>query len=264
MSKIDDQNSSKLPEFIDMLSPEDRQLYDELRKNVGSPNYRYNRFRRISTLKDIFESIRKFCEHSEEDQWKRYFVCGICQFNNCIAINISHLKLLILKSKAVINGALVKMGYQTIPMKSEESSILLEKIPYLAGRYSELKHWTIRKNSLISNNEQLEITDMEDDIINEPELENKKDSEKNEVIDDPKQKIDDLNKNNKNENEFSFINFTNNNSSDFDYDFMNSDVYILMTNSSIDASFLNIENEILNLKHQRQSDMTIKILNSLM
>lgn len=127
-----------------------------------------------------------------------------------------------------------------------------------------MKHWTIRKNILISNNEQIEITDIEDDINNEPELENKKESEKNEVIDDPKQKIDDLNNNNEKENEFSFINFTNNNSSDFDYDFMNSDVYILMTNSTIIVNISNIENEILYSKHQRQNDMIIKILNSLM
>lgn len=264
MSQPHHQNQQKLPEFIEMLSPEDRKLYDELRKNVGSPNFRYNRFRRISTLRDIFEHIREFCEHNEEDKWKRYLVCGICQFNNCIAININHLKLLILKSKAVINGALVKMGYQTIPMKSEESSILFEKIPFLVGRYSELKHWTIRKNNSISNNEQIEITDLEDDICNEPEIENKKESEKNEAVDDQKQKTDDLDKNTKNENEFSFINFTNNDSSDFDYDFMNSDVYILITSSHIGRNISNIEDEIFFTKHQRQNEMIQKVLNQLM
>lgn len=136
-----------IPEFIELLSVEDKQLYEKLQNNVGSPNYRYNRNHRIDTLKDLFSNIRDFCEHDneEDERWKRYLVCGICWFKDYIAINTKQLRLLISKSKSTINGALAKMGYQTVSLKGEQASLLLEKIPYLFGHYKEFRKWSIRK-----------------------------------------------------------------------------------------------------------------------
>lgn len=135
------------PEYIELLSLEDKILYDELQKKVGSPNFRYNRNRRLSTINDIFEQIREFCEKEEEDKWKRYLVCGICWFEDYISINTRQLRLLISKSKSAINGALAKMGYETVTAKGERASMLIEAIPYLFGHFTEYRKWSIRKKN---------------------------------------------------------------------------------------------------------------------
>ena len=135
------------PEYINILLSEDKKLYELLQKNVGSPNFRYNRNRRLATLKDIFDCIRDYCQKDDEDKWKRYLVCGICWFDDYIAINTRQLRLLISKSKSAINGALAKMGYVTVTVKGERASLLLETIPYLTGHYTEFRKWSIRKKN---------------------------------------------------------------------------------------------------------------------
>ncbi|KAK8839393.1 hypothetical protein M9Y10_031742 [Tritrichomonas musculus] len=136
-----------IPEYIDLLSDEDKRQYEELQKKVGSPNFRYNRNHRLDTLKDIFDCIKDFCEKSDKDKWKRYLVCGICWFDDYIAINTRQLRLLISKSKSAINGALVKMGYITVSVKGERASLLLETIPFLSGHFIEFRKWSIRKKN---------------------------------------------------------------------------------------------------------------------
>lgn len=135
------------PKFIELLSTEDKEKYEKLQGYVGSPNYRYNRNHRIDTLKDLFNSIREYCEHDndETEKWKRYLVCGICWFNQYVAINTKQLRLLISKSKSSINGALLKMGYKTCSLRGEQASLLFQKIPFLFEHYREFRQWSIRK-----------------------------------------------------------------------------------------------------------------------
>lgn len=135
----------KAPLYVDLLSPEDQVAFCELQNRVGSPDNRYNRNKRLATLNESFELIRKFCAKGDDEDWKRYLVCGICWVPNGIAINTRQLRVLIAKSKSTINGALAKMGYATVPTKGEDASQLLAMIPYLKGHFSELRQWTIRK-----------------------------------------------------------------------------------------------------------------------
>ena len=134
------------PKFLEFLSDEDQKHYEELRLKVGSPDNRYTRNRRLETLRSSLNSIREFCIRKDEDDWRRCLVCGIYWFDNGdIAINIRQLHLLIMKSKSTINGALAKMGYETIPTKGEDADRLNEAIPFLAQQYNEFRQWTIRK-----------------------------------------------------------------------------------------------------------------------
>lgn len=135
----------KTPLYIDLLSAEDQIEFTELQNRVGSPDNRYNRNKRLATLNESFDLIKRFCAKGDEDDWKRYLVCGICWVQNGIAINTRQLRVLIAKSKSTINGALAKMGYATVPTKGEDASQLLSIIPYLKGHFSELRQWTIRK-----------------------------------------------------------------------------------------------------------------------
>ncbi|OHT05685.1 hypothetical protein TRFO_05824 [Tritrichomonas foetus] len=133
------------PEYFDYLTDEEKEQYHMLQKNVGAPENRYTRNRRLATLRESFEEIRKFCIRNDENDWKRCMVCGICWFNNNIAINIRQLRMIINKSKSTINGALAKMGYVTVPTKGDDANELISTIPYLDGKYFEMRQWTIRK-----------------------------------------------------------------------------------------------------------------------
>lgn len=247
MSKPRQQGPHGTPEFIDILSSEDRKLYEELQQNVGSPDYRYNRNRRLSTLRDILDYIRDYCERDDIDAWKRYLVCGICWMKDCIAINTRQLRLLISKSKSAINGAFAKMGYVTVPTKGIEESLLLDAIPFLSGHYPELRQWTIRKMNSSSNEKQDAIEESEihkqKEIMRkskkkELELEMKKtdpigDSEFD-LYEEPFKAYgwpDDYEKEDP-EKDISFINFGNDTNDafyDFDYNF-NPNVFTLTVN----------------------------------
>lgn len=134
------------PKFLELLSKEDWDEYENLQRLVGSPNNRYNRNRRYTVLTDIFERIRVFCERNDQDDWKRCLACGICWLEDgLIAINTNQLKVLISKCKSSINGALDIMGYETLPQKAEQYKLLKNKIPILIRNFGEIRHWTIRQ-----------------------------------------------------------------------------------------------------------------------
>lgn len=161
--------------FIQLLSPSDRIKYEELKQKVGSPENRYNRNKRIQTFTEIIESIRQFCIKNDDDDWKRCLVCGICwiphsssnessplsppeveslndsglykwSINQDLAINTRQLRILIAKSKSTINGALAKMGYESVPTKGSDAEDLIGAIPFLNNHYTEMRQWTIRRH----------------------------------------------------------------------------------------------------------------------
>ena len=166
--------------FIQLLSPSDRIMYEELKKKVGSPENRYNRNKRIQTFTEIIESIRQFCIKNDDEDWKRCLVCGICwiphsssndssplsppeveglndgnyykwSINHDLAINTRQLRILIAKSKSTINGALAKMGYESVPTKGSDAEDLIGAIPFLNNHYTEMRQWTIRRHTPNSN-----------------------------------------------------------------------------------------------------------------
>ena len=96
------------------------------------------------TLEEMLSAIRVFAERGDENDWRRYLVCGICWLDNAIAINTRQLRLLLSKCKSSINGSLQKMGYITSTANMESRKILIPKIPLLKDNFNELRQWTIR------------------------------------------------------------------------------------------------------------------------
>lgn len=138
-------SSNHRPAFFNLLSSKDQEKYIELQKKAANEENRYNRFRRLSTMREIFNAIRQFCETENEDKWKRYLVCGIFWYDDYVVINTRQLRILIAKCKSSINGALLKMGYETVHKKSIDFSFLTNYIPLLEKNHSDFRQWTIRK-----------------------------------------------------------------------------------------------------------------------
>jgi hypothetical protein len=139
-------HSDSLPEQFSLLSPADQSLYQGLRSVVGSQDNRYNRFHRLDTLADSMQRIHAFCIRGNSDDSLRCLVCGVCWLSNTeIALNIRHLRVLLNKSKSTINGALLKMHYNPVPLKSDDGHRLMELIPQLKNHYLDLRLWSIRR-----------------------------------------------------------------------------------------------------------------------
>lgn len=151
--------SKLIPEFFELLSQDDQRQYQELQSKVGAPENRYNRNKRLQTFNEILDEIRFFCQRNDSDDWRRYLVCGVCWvgLNREIAINTRQLRLLIIKSKSTINGALAKMGYATVPVKTHDPTEVIEMIPFLKTHPQELRQWTIRRLSSASTPKEEEI-----------------------------------------------------------------------------------------------------------
>ena len=268
---MNQQGPHGIPEYIELLTIEDKELYEKLQKIVGSPNYRYNRNHRLDTLNDLFSEIRDYCEHddNESEKWKRYLICGICWFQDYIAINTKQLRLLISKSKSSINGALAKMGYQTVSLRGEQASLLLEKIPFLFGHYREFRKWSIRKiksndqkrnkKEKSGRKEQIDGQNIKKISKNEIRCTNKDDNYYDELFKDMEWSDESNANNNKvcNESEFCFVNFNNN----FDEKFDNFDFDFEFDPYSI-QNFLNSRKEIDNVysydnNNYRSDEVTI-------
>ncbi|EAX94842.1 potassium/sodium hyperpolarization-activated cyclic nucleotide-gated channel 1, putative [Trichomonas vaginalis G3] len=133
------------PKFFDMLSDDDKTLYQNLRSSLSSHACRNRRGKRLENFSEMLSTIKTFCLRHNEDDWKRCLVCGVCWLPNGIAINTRHLSLLIDKCKSSINGSLQKMGYSTLQSRSESSGALSDTIPLIKNNFNELREWTIRQ-----------------------------------------------------------------------------------------------------------------------
>lgn len=168
--KHKDNQEVETPDYFNLISEEDQRQYRELQQILISPENRYARNRRIETLKESLEEIRKFCIRNDENDWKRCLVCGVIWLsedeclkdkedsneeandkkNNyeSISINIRQLKAILGKSKSTINGAMAKMGFTTFQTKGDDQVLLFKAMPYFEGKYFEMRQWTIRKRKL--------------------------------------------------------------------------------------------------------------------
>lgn len=137
-------NEKEIP-FYSIISPSDQFQYQELRRRLSSNENRYIRNKKIESFQESIEDIKKFCIRSDEDDWKRFLICGICWIDDGICINTRRLQYLLGKSKSSINGSLQKMDYITIPAKGTDADPLLKVIPFLKNKFEEQRQWTIRK-----------------------------------------------------------------------------------------------------------------------
>jgi hypothetical protein len=134
----------ELPQYWELLDDEDRNQYHRLREEFLAGNFRHTRNARLEQFDAILEKIRQYAERSDENDWRRFLVCGVCWLDNAIAINTRQLRMLVAKCKSSINGSLQKMGYTTHVSHSESWKILFPRIPALQGHFPELRQWSVR------------------------------------------------------------------------------------------------------------------------
>lgn len=132
------------PQYWYLLSEADKAKYRALRLAFTPGGLMQSRIYTSETLEEILGAIRVFAERGDENDWRRFLVCGICWLDNAIAINTRQLRLLLSKCKSSINGSLQKMGYTTNTSNLESRKILFPKIPLLKDNFNELRQWTIR------------------------------------------------------------------------------------------------------------------------
>ena len=132
------------PQYWELLSEEDKNGFMEMQQEFSSGVLKRVRSSRAETFDEILEVIKKYCVRNDDDDWKRYLVCGVCWMDSAIAINTRQLRILVCKCKSSINGSLQKMGYSTNMAHSESWKILFPKIPLLKDHFPELRKWTIR------------------------------------------------------------------------------------------------------------------------
>lgn len=133
------------PLFIDLLSTEDKVIYNELREEFSSQKYKNRRNRSDNVFKSMIQLISDFINRDKNDVWKRSLVCGIVWIKDMIIINTHQLRILIDKCKSSINGSFQSIGYEALPSGEEYVSHIISLYPFMKNNYSELRQWTARK-----------------------------------------------------------------------------------------------------------------------
>ncbi|EAX97545.1 hypothetical protein TVAG_006760 [Trichomonas vaginalis G3] len=147
------QNIDKIPNFWDLLSETDKNSYKTLKLALDASISKRNRGHRMEAFDSVLNAIHRFAERHDENDWRRFLVCGLCWMDNMIAINTRQLRLLISKCKSSINGSLHKLGYTTNQSHTESWKYLFDRIPYLKDNFPELRQWTLRSRA--STNQQI-------------------------------------------------------------------------------------------------------------
>ncbi|OHT10125.1 hypothetical protein TRFO_20648 [Tritrichomonas foetus] len=138
-------NQNNTPKYFEMLSSDDQKSFLELQSRLSSKKLRNNRGQRLSKFSEILHSIQSFVCKGDENDSIRALVCGVAWLPRGIAINTRQLSILIDKCKSSINGSLQRMGYIPVQTKGDQTSELVEKIPFLKNNFPELREWTVRQ-----------------------------------------------------------------------------------------------------------------------
>ena len=132
------------PQYWELLQEQDKATYLQLRREFTAGTVKRVRNHKLETFDGVLDAIRTFAERGDENDWRRFLVCGVCWMDNAIAINTRQLRLLVSKCKSSINGSLQKIGYTTNMSHTESWKILFPHIPMLKDHFSQLRQWTIR------------------------------------------------------------------------------------------------------------------------
>lgn len=134
----------ELPLYWELLSELDRATYTRIRVAFASPVCKHRRNSSTKINGEILNSVKSFVIRSDEDDWKRALVCGICWMPDMIAINTRQLRLLLSKCKSSINALFLNLGYTTIPTNNDFATSLVRVFPNLKDNFAELRKWTPR------------------------------------------------------------------------------------------------------------------------
>ena len=133
------------PQYIELLSENDMEMYKTLRKTLTSSENRNCRNKRLESFSEMLKSIKNYAIRQDNNDWKRCIVCGVCWLSDGIAVNTHQLSILLGKCKSSINGSLHRMKYVPFPSSNKASTELMELIPKLKTNFAELRQWTLRK-----------------------------------------------------------------------------------------------------------------------
>jgi hypothetical protein len=138
-------NRTAVP-HVEMLSRDDQMSFQILHHSLSARENRYNRHRRLVTLKTLLFGILSFCNRGDEDDSLRCFVCGLLWVEPLtLAVNTRQLSCLLRKSKSSLNGALAMMNWAPYPMTWETNEKLRQAMPILRQHPDNLRQWTIRR-----------------------------------------------------------------------------------------------------------------------
>jgi hypothetical protein len=133
------------PKYWDLLPDDDKAAYTRLKHEFSAGAMRRaSRSNGGDRFDGMLAAIRAFAARDDENDWRRFLVCGLCWLEGAIAINTRQLRLLVPKCKSSINGSLQKLGYATNVSHSDSWKALFPRIPMLKDQFSELRQWTIR------------------------------------------------------------------------------------------------------------------------
>ena len=131
-------NHDQTPEFLDILSPLEKQQYLDLRDMFCTT---INDTNIISSFSDVLNVIKQYSIRNNEDDSKRCDCCGICWLSDKIGVNTNRLSYLTGQKKNNINSAFLSLMYLPTTFTDE----LYKKIPGLESNFKEKRMWTIRK-----------------------------------------------------------------------------------------------------------------------
>ena len=139
------------PEFLNVLSPLDKEQYQNLRHEFYS---NLNASNVVKSFNNVLSAIKDYSVRNNEDDGKRCNCCGVCWLPNKLGVNTNKLSYLTGQQKNNINSALMSLKYIPTTFTDE----LYQKIPELQGNIVETRMWTIRKLNISTPTPSLRIT----------------------------------------------------------------------------------------------------------
>ncbi|OHS99576.1 hypothetical protein TRFO_33947 [Tritrichomonas foetus] len=140
------------PQYWDILSDEDKKGYVILKNEINQINLKRSQKQQVESFQRTLNIIQRYAERKDDNDWKRFLVCGICWMDGAIAVNIRQLKILVSKCKSSINGSLQKLGFLPAQSHIDLKLVLYPLLPLIKNDYNELRQWTVRYKGNIETN----------------------------------------------------------------------------------------------------------------
>jgi hypothetical protein len=132
-----------LAKFLDRLTPDEQEGYEQLRLALSEPAYKGRRNQSAETFQTVLDLLKEYVGDSRT----RALVCGIIWIERGLGINTHQLSIVSNRSKSSINGSMQSLGYGTVPSGADVSPLFEKLFPCLKGDYAQLHQWTIRRRT---------------------------------------------------------------------------------------------------------------------
>jgi hypothetical protein len=145
--------NDEIPTHWNLLTPEDQSDYLHLRQQLDAFTVRTSRDRVATQFKEIITKIVNYCLRNNEDDWKRFLVCGLVwlqpeveidHHDGAFALSTRQLCKLVQRCKSSINAGFQSIGYVTTSTSLAHTSAFLRIFPTMRNNMEEMRQWTIR------------------------------------------------------------------------------------------------------------------------